>query len=543
MVKYLIILIILVSGPSWAGVVWETNFDNYPDWESGETLTGTLPGTIYDKTDEGKSIKTVTGGDFDCYRSSRGVLSDNNGKKTYQIVGDHAYGGTGKALDCWYESSTSQVGGGFGIHLGATGYDEIYLRWRMKFDDDWRNGTASGLAEILKLYRLMSNVDSAWDTGGTDPMNMYQSPSTRPDWLDNCYPDLNSSDECGKQGYVILRWQQTVGFVNFDKIAYNPEGRAGSVSDLTLWFDGEAVDWRVYHAKEITSNILPTASTYPTNDWVGNGEWHTYETRTKHNTPGSADGVFELWMDGVKVGQVSNMETRTSENTKFNYVIIPDNFHNVVYPEQVASTEPHAEQLFVVDDIVISTEYVGTEYMISSTVPTITNPGDISQTETSYSLSTSYTIEEGRTVASSTWSSDQGPSGSLTASGGTLSGIITDLVSGANIITLLIADSESETGTTQFTINITTTKTCYLDADNDGYSDGISETGVETCSTNYYESGDLIATSGDCNDNSSEIHPNATEICGDGIDNDCSDGDETCSVALTSGCSSTSISN
>ena len=34
---------------------------------------------------------------------------------------------------------------------------------------------------------------------------------------------------------------------------------------------------------------------------------------------------------------------------------------------------------------------------------------------------------------------------------------------------------------------------------------------------------------GDCNDGDADIHPNAIEVCGDGIDNGCSGGDATCS--------------
>lgn len=33
---------------------------------------------------------------------------------------------------------------------------------------------------------------------------------------------------------------------------------------------------------------------------------------------------------------------------------------------------------------------------------------------------------------------------------------------------------------------------------------------------------------GDCNDNNKFVHPGATEICGDGVDNDCVDGDALC---------------
>lgn len=76
-----------------------------------------------------------------------------------------------------------------------------------------------------------------------------------------------------------------------------------------------------------------------------------------------------------------------------------------------------------------------------------------------------------------------------------------------------------------------TTQPWFMDADGDGYSDGLSLQSVNRPSFNYYLSSELTATSGDCNDNDANIHPGTTEICGDGKDNNC-DGniDEGCVI-------------
>jgi hypothetical protein len=72
------------------------------------------------------------------------------------------------------------------------------------------------------------------------------------------------------------------------------------------------------------------------------------------------------------------------------------------------------------------------------------------------------------------------------------------------------------------------TVTCYRDRDGDRYSDGMMATAA-ACPTDYYTVAQLIAISGDCNDTNHSIHPGAVEICGDGIDQDCSGADLPCS--------------
>ncbi|HMQ88967.1 MAG TPA: MopE-related protein, partial [Flavilitoribacter sp.] len=61
----------------------------------------------------------------------------------------------------------------------------------------------------------------------------------------------------------------------------------------------------------------------------------------------------------------------------------------------------------------------------------------------------------------------------------------------------------------------------YKDSDNDGYG-ATGAAAITQClrPSGYKTSGELMATSGDCNDNNAAINPGSPEIC-DGIDNNC----------------------
>ena len=60
---------------------------------------------------------------------------------------------------------------------------------------------------------------------------------------------------------------------------------------------------------------------------------------------------------------------------------------------------------------------------------------------------------------------------------------------------------------------------CYLDADGDGFGD--PDRALEGCDGSATDNGE------DCDDGDAAVHPDADEVCGDGLDNDC-DGDQGC---------------
>jgi PKD repeat protein/C1A family cysteine protease len=62
-------------------------------------------------------------------------------------------------------------------------------------------------------------------------------------------------------------------------------------------------------------------------------------------------------------------------------------------------------------------------------------------------------------------------------------------------------------------------QTWYKDTDSDGYSDGTTNTTSCERPTGYKIASELTATSGDCDDTDSTVHPAATEVCNDKDDN------------------------
>jgi hypothetical protein len=68
--------------------------------------------------------------------------------------------------------------------------------------------------------------------------------------------------------------------------------------------------------------------------------------------------------------------------------------------------------------------------------------------------------------------------------------------------------------------------TWYFDSDSDGFGDAGTSRGSCSAPSGY------VADDTDCDDTDASVYPGATEICGDGIDQDCSGADDVCSSAI-----------
>ena len=77
-------------------------------------------------------------------------------------------------------------------------------------------------------------------------------------------------------------------------------------------------------------------------------------------------------------------------------------------------------------------------------------------------------------------------------------------------------DCDGLTDTDDDSLDLSTASTVYVDADADGYGD-TDDAGTSACSI---EAG-FAATADDCDDANADVNPAATEVCNDGVDDDC----------------------
>lgn len=413
-ISWVLLLVVLPASHAVTNVLFETNFDSVPDW----TLTATdSVQTWY--LDAGDTVQLTGDADYPYWTAMWIHLDSVPGTAIERAVNsdeDHT-SGAGKSMRYVIEKNGTWRGGR--VNLGIAEVEtELYLQCWVKYEDGFQWGTIGHAQQKFLIMGHFPNILLRTGTTG------YLGHGT-------AYPSAP---------YPILDW--------YNNISYPPV-------QLQMFERGADPD---YLAMDET--ILGVDSAYP-----GNG-WHCYTIRQKMNSaPGVPNGEWEVWIDDVSVGSASavnwvssvpwqsghSYNTMTVSNSSItNSIVIPTTsligFYSLTAhtsggsePNWASATsdgdvvsdgngnqwkrfsycwntfnfgdnhdfeswndENEIEESMYFDDIVISTEYVGTEYVIGtpSTAPTVDAGPDQSISVSTATISGTATASTGRTIAS-----------------------------------------------------------------------------------------------------------------------------------------------
>ena len=257
------------------GIIFETNFANDVGY-SQDNSSFLRPVNFEGNSIEGFDGVNVGGLGNISVVSGEGVSGSNALKYTYD------------------PTTTSDPTLTLGKHLTNdqdTGYNELFIRYNVRFPDSFKSGDGVLSVPFWKWFRLWQN---------THPTDFASSTNGWTENRENSY-------------YMVFTWG---GSPTFGIHAIGTFGVNDDISDATQRAFGSSGGPRWWQDSYISGNPLPHSSNpgyfstaFGDITWgAGNGQftntpndWHTVEFRIKLATSKSAnDGILEIWFDGVK---------------------------------------------------------------------------------------------------------------------------------------------------------------------------------------------------------------------------------------------------
>ena len=317
--------------PASAEILFQDNFDNSPDWQSNQTVSKSVSGG-YDISFSMTRSDTCTTNcppqGWTSYRAASSQWTDDRGKDTYILNSDGARGGSGKGITYNVEVTGNYgtwSGGSLDIWLGEAGYKELYVRYYLKFDSSWK-WTNPGSTEhhSQKLARISTFNDNIWTTT-YNPQGF---------------------------GSISVNWPASIIEIYYNSV-YSGNDPAHYEQQVRRAPDYEAL--------------------MPVGDYnaliLSDGQWHCYEFQVKMNSaPGVADGEWRFYRDGeekISRNDVIWKKEGSDMTHDWNWIMLLDNVTNASAP-----LNDHVEMSMYMDDVVISTSYIGPDNMLNLQPPT-----------------------------------------------------------------------------------------------------------------------------------------------------------------------------
>ena len=180
------------------------------------------------------------------------------------------------------------------------GYDTVYIRWYVMFSEDIKEGGGHWC--------------QFWGTREDNARNVLGGAGRRPDGTDRF-------------------------IANVEPMPIDGQPPMGSIGFYTYWPDMK----QSRSGKYWGNYFRPEKPVF-----IGLGRWYCFEMMIKCNVPGKHDGEQALWIDGEEVLRTSNMRWRDIDALKVTMLM----FGNY-------SSRARYERTYWMDDLVVSTEYVG----------------------------------------------------------------------------------------------------------------------------------------------------------------------------------------
>ena len=325
----------MVSLASTAGaeVIFEENFDDQPDYVARDYLTSNhqLHQTDGDSIPSGWDSVSDWSPDSPLEPHLKIVAADSA----------MARGGTGKAL---VMRRISKDGGWSGDAQLAKNFDtmmpELYVKFWIKFQPGWTHEGQTKLFRIGSYYPEDLTGGSYWSNIGMGMIWDWRAFAVEDSGLRNL---VSISPDVGGIGDMDNPSPGKVLGPGFDGTKFN--GNHGADPR-------EIPDNTSYLKDYVNGGVLPDTYGF-SHEQVFSDVWHKVEFHVKMNSaPGVRDGVFQQWMDDVKLVESFEMpwlqNGAPDSNRGFNAVKFGGNDNFMAYPNSA-----EVQEWYVIDDIVI----------------------------------------------------------------------------------------------------------------------------------------------------------------------------------------------